>query len=167
MIVPHVNAPEAPAAVRQYWTSRDALPNEPHLVTRPAVVICKTQAKTTAASRQPVARWAHASTRSGAICPCTEEEQEGTPLTIRTTRSVASFSEPFSLRGVEDVLPPGDYNVYFEDELVQGLSRAAYRRVSTILQIPSISSPQEQSRLVSISATDLEVVLMKDLHLTV
>jgi hypothetical protein len=88
-------------------------------------------------------------------------------LTIRTTRSVASFSEPFSLRGVEDVLSPGDYNVYFEDELVQGLSRAAYRRVSTILQIPSISSPQEQSRLVSISATDLEVALMKDLHPTV
>jgi hypothetical protein len=103
----------------------------------------------------------------GAICPCTEEKQEGTPLTIRTTRSVASFNEPFSLRNVEDVLPPGDYNVYVEDELIQGLSRAAYRRVSTILQMPSISSPQEQSRLVSISATDPEAALMKDLHLTV
>lgn len=63
--------------------------------------------------------------------------------------------------------PPGDYNVYFEDELIQGLTRAAYRRVCTILQTPSISSPQEESRLVSISETDLEVALMKDLHLTV
>ena len=92
---------------------------------------------------------------------------KGTPLTIRTTRAVASFRESFSLRDIEGDQPPGDYNVFFDDELIQGLSRAAYRRVSTILQTPSISSPQEQSRLVSISATDLEVALMKDLHLTV
>jgi hypothetical protein len=96
-----------------------------------------------------------------------EEKLEGTPLTVRTTRCVACFDEPFSLRNVEGVLPPGDYNVYVEDELIQGLSRAAYRRVSTILQLPSISSPQEQSRLVSISATDLDAALMKDSHLTV
>jgi hypothetical protein len=43
----------------------------------------------------------------------------------------------------------------------------AYRRVSTILQTPSLSSPQEPSRLVSISQTELDVALMKDLHLTV
>ena len=88
-------------------------------------------------------------------------------MTIRTTRAIASFKEPFTLRAVEGMQPPGDYNVYIEDELIAGLSRAAYRRVSTILQTPSISSPQDQSRLVSISETDLEVALMKDLHLTV
>ena len=60
-----------------------------------------------------------------------EERQEGTPLTLRTTRCVACFNEPFSLRNVEGVQPPGDYNVYVEDELIPGLSRAAYRRVST------------------------------------
>ena len=88
-------------------------------------------------------------------------------MTIRTTRAIASFKEPFTLRAVEGMQPPGDYNVYIEDELIAGLSRAAYRRVSTILQTPSISSPQDQSRLVSISETDLEVALMKNSHLTV
>ena len=88
-------------------------------------------------------------------------------MTNRTTRSIASFKEPFTLRAVEGLQPPGDYNVFIEDELIQGLSRAAYRRVSTILQTPSISSPQDHARLVSISATDLEVALMKDSHLTV
>ena len=63
--------------------------------------------------------------------------------------------------------PPGDYNLYIEDELIAGLSRAVYRRVSTILQTPSISSPQDQSRLVAVSETDLEVALMKNSHLTV
>lgn len=98
--------------------------------------------------------------------PSRNAEQDG-HLTIRTTRTVASFKESFSLRGVEGIQPPGDYNVYFEDELIQGLSRAAYRRVATMLQTPSASSPQDQSRLVSISATDLDAALMKDLHLTV
>ena len=86
---------------------------------------------------------------------------------MRTTRAVASFSEPFTLRALEGMQPPGDYNVFIEDELIPGLSRAAYRRVSTILQTPSISSPQDQPRLVSISETDLEAALMKDSHLTI
>jgi hypothetical protein len=96
-----------------------------------------------------------------------KEKVKGAPMTIRTTRATASFKEPFTLRAVEGMQPPGDYNVYIEDELIAGLSRAAYRRVSTIPQTPSISSPQDQSRLVAISETDLEVALMKDSHLTV
>ena len=88
-------------------------------------------------------------------------------MTIRTTRAVASFKEPFTLRAVEGMQPPGDYNVYIEDELIQGLSHPAYRRVATILQTPSISSAQGEARLVSISETDLAVALMKDSHLTV
>jgi hypothetical protein len=99
--------------------------------------------------------------------PTPKEKMKGAPMTIRTTRAVASFKEPFTLRAVEGMQPPGDYNLYIEDELIAGLSRAAYRRVSTILQTPSISSPQDQSRLVVISETDLEVALMKDSHLTV
>lgn len=88
-------------------------------------------------------------------------------MTIRTTRSIVSFKEPFSLRAVNGMQPPGDYNVFFEDELIFGVSRTAYRRVSTIIQTPSLSSPQEQSRLVSVSETDLEATSMKDLRLTV
>lgn len=58
-----------------------------------------------------------------------EEKQAGTSLTIRTTRCVACFNEPFSLRNVEGVLPPADYNVYLEDELIPGLSRGVSARV--------------------------------------
>ena len=97
----------------------------------------------------------------------TTKNRKGHTVTIRTTRAVASFREPFTLRAVEGMQPPGDYNVYIEDELIQGLSRAAYRRVGTILQTPSISSPQDEARLVSISETDLEAALMKDAHLTI
>jgi hypothetical protein len=88
-------------------------------------------------------------------------------MTIRTTRAIASFKEPFALRSVDGMQPPGDYKVYIEDELIQGLSHAAYRRVATLLRTPSISSPQDDARLISISETDLAGALMKDSHLTV
>jgi len=88
------------------------------------------------------------------------------PLTIKTTRTIVSFSEPFSLRNVAGIQPAGSYAVHFEDELIDGLSHPARRRISTRLQIPSTASPQQQSRLVSISETDLDAALMKDLHLT-
>ena len=88
-------------------------------------------------------------------------------MTLKTTRAIAAFNEPFSLRNVEGIQPAGEYNVYVEDELIAGLSRTAWRRVSTLLQTPSISSSQEQSRLVVVSPTELEAALMKDRHLTV
>ncbi len=88
-------------------------------------------------------------------------------MTVKTTRGVASFRESFSLRNLQGVQPAGDYAVYFEDELVEGLSRVAYRRVATILQTPSLSSAQEQSRLVVVSRTELDAAMMKDMHLTI
>ena len=84
-------------------------------------------------------------------------------MTVRIMRCVASLDEPFSLRHVEGAQPPGDYSAYVEDELIQGLSRAVYRRVCTILQ-PPISSPQEPSRLVFINASDLKRARMKELN---
>ena len=98
----------------------------------------------------------------------TKEPGKGNPMSSRTTRTVVSFKEPFSLRAVDGMQPPGDYNVFFEDELIAGVARTAYRRVSATIQMPStLLSHQEQSRLVLISETDLEVALMKDSHLTV
>jgi len=88
-------------------------------------------------------------------------------LSVKTTRSIASFHEPFSLRNLEGIQPAGEYHVYIEDELIPGLSRTAWRRISTLLQTPSISSSQKHSRLVVTSPAELEAALMKDQHLTV
>ena len=89
------------------------------------------------------------------------KSREGQPLTISTTRGVASFKGSFYLRTGEGSHPPGDYNVFFKDQVVRDLSRVAYRRVSTILQTPSISSPQDHSRLIAISETDLEIASIR------
>lgn len=42
------------------------------------------------------------------------------------------FRHPFLLKGVDRTVPAGDYRVVTDEELIEGLSFLAYRRVSTI-----------------------------------
>jgi hypothetical protein len=90
-------------------------------------------------------------------------------MTIKVTRTTVLFNGSFSLRNVEGIQPAGSYAVCVEEELIDGLSHAAYRRVSTSIQIqmPSMSSSDVQSRFVQVDQTDLEATLMKDFHQTV
>jgi hypothetical protein len=88
-------------------------------------------------------------------------------LTIRTTRTTVSFSNPFTLRNLEGVQPPGEYVVLNDDELIEGLSRAAYRRLVTLFQTPAVSASQQPTQSFSISQTELDAALMKDQHQTI
>ena len=88
-------------------------------------------------------------------------------MTIRTTRSTVSFSNPFTLRNLEGVQPAGEYVVLADDELVEGLSRVAYRRLVTLSQTPAISASRRRTESFSISQTDLAAALMKDQHQTI
>jgi hypothetical protein len=47
-----------------------------------------------------------------------------------TKHTTVRFTAPFSLRGVDEVQPPGDYAIDEDEELIDGLSRLAYRRVA-------------------------------------
>ena len=55
-------------------------------------------------------------------------------MNMRSTRSTLTFSNPFALPGYPGNLPPGDYEVLVEEELLQGLSFEAYRRTATYLR---------------------------------
>jgi hypothetical protein len=74
---------------------------------------------------------------------------------------------PFSLRNLKDIQPAGDYVVDTDHELIEGISRLAYRRVATLLTIPCISASQGFSQRVSVDQTDLDAALMKDRQLTI
>jgi hypothetical protein len=54
-------------------------------------------------------------------------------MTIRTQRRTVVFSHPFQLKGIGRALPPGDYEVVTDEELIEGLSFAVYRRISTAI----------------------------------
>ncbi len=84
------------------------------------------------------------------------------PVTVRTTRTTISFSQPFKLRNLDDIQPAGDYLLDTDEELIEGLSRLAYRRVATYLHLPSTSRPQTCTELLSVSPAELVATLEKD-----
>ena len=51
----------------------------------------------------------------------------------RTRREYIVFRQPFSLKGWAEPQPAGTYAVDIEEELIEGLSFPAYRRVSTMI----------------------------------
>ena len=53
----------------------------------------------------------------------------------RTTKATVTFTRAFVIDGFEQALPAGDYVIETEEELIQGLSFPAYRRVSTTLLV--------------------------------
>ena len=88
-------------------------------------------------------------------------------MTIRTTRTTVSFGNPFTLVNLEGIQPAGEYVVLIDDELIEGLSRTAYRRVATLLQTPAVSASQRLTQSFAISQTELDAALMKDRHQTI
>ena len=55
---------------------------------------------------------------------------------MRTTREILTFNRPFSLSAVDAVQPAGTYAVDVDEELIEGLSFLAYRRVATTIYLP-------------------------------
>jgi hypothetical protein len=55
---------------------------------------------------------------------------------MRTTRETVTFDRPFSLRAVEGVQPAETYMVEVREDLIEGLSFLAYRRVATTIFLP-------------------------------
>ena len=60
-------------------------------------------------------------------------------MTIRTTSKTITFNRPFCLKGVDRLLPAGDYRVVTDEELIEGLSFPAYHRISTVIFVPAQS----------------------------
>jgi hypothetical protein len=83
-------------------------------------------------------------------------------MTIRTDRTTISFKNAFRLAGIDSEQPAGDYVLDTDHELIEGLSRLAYRRVATVLQLPSISAHQGSLQRVSVNQNELDAALMKD-----
>jgi hypothetical protein len=61
-------------------------------------------------------------------------------MSIRTTRKIVKFSNPFSIEGVGRVLPAGNYEVVTDEELIEGVSFPVYRRVAAMMLAPTQSS---------------------------
>jgi hypothetical protein len=83
------------------------------------------------------------------------------PMIARTFSKTVVFKRPFLLKGVDRMLPAGDYRVVTDEELIDGLSFAAYRRVATMIFVPA-QSHRDSIEMVTIDPQDLQAVLDRD-----
>jgi hypothetical protein len=76
-------------------------------------------------------------------------------MAVRTTNKTVTFHRPFCLKGADRLLPPADYRVMTDEELIEGLSFSAYRRISTAIFVPAPSGAAVE--MVTIDPLDLQV----------
>jgi hypothetical protein len=83
-------------------------------------------------------------------------------MTTRTRSHNVVFRYPFLLKGVDRVLPAGGYRVVTDEEQLEGLSFAAYRRVATMIFVPAQSHQASAIEMVVIDPADLLTAQERD-----
>jgi hypothetical protein len=81
-------------------------------------------------------------------------------MTMRTTTRTVTLHRPFHLKGVDRLLPPANYRVVTDEELIEGLSFPAYRRASTVIFVPAESGCAVE--MVIIDPSDLQAAMDRD-----
>lgn len=81
-------------------------------------------------------------------------------MTTRTINQIVTFHRPFYLKGIDRLLPPADYRVATDEELIDGLSFAAYRRVSTVIFVPAEFGSAVE--MVTVAPLDLQAARDQD-----
>jgi hypothetical protein len=76
-------------------------------------------------------------------------------MTMRSRRETITFRHPFRIKGIDRQLSPGAYEVITDEEMIEGLSFASYRRVATMIMVPGAAPRASSMEMISISATDL------------
>ena len=70
------------------------------------------------------------------------------------TGETVTFKHPFHIRGIAQELPAGPYEVVTDEEMIDGLSFAVWRRVATMITVPS-EGVRGATEMRSIGSVDL------------
>ena len=58
-------------------------------------------------------------------------------MTVRTSCMSVTFTRPFAVIGMDEMQPAGTYTIETDEELLEGLSFPAYRRIATSIFLPA------------------------------
>ncbi|MHB8271836.1 hypothetical protein [Bradyrhizobium sp.] len=76
-------------------------------------------------------------------------------MTMRSRRETITFRHPFRIKGIDRQLQAGAYEVITDEEMIEGLSFASFRRVATMIMVPGAAPRVSSMEMISISAIDL------------
>jgi hypothetical protein len=83
-------------------------------------------------------------------------------MIARSLSNTVVFNRPFLLKGIDRMLPAGDYRVVTDEELIEGISFPVYRRVSTMIFVPAPTHGVSSIEMVAIDPLDLRAALDRD-----
>ncbi|WP_354226928.1 hypothetical protein [Bradyrhizobium sp. F1.4.3] len=75
-------------------------------------------------------------------------------MSIRSRRETITFRHPFCIRGIARELPAGAYEVVTDEEMIEGLSFACWRRIATLITVPA-ERARGTMEMLSIGSVDL------------
>lgn len=82
----------------------------------------------------------------------------------RTKHRTVHFDQPFCMLDLGEIVAPGDYQVDEDEELIEGISWLAYRRVATFITLPATAANEYRMRLIAIDPEELERLIAVDRH---
>jgi hypothetical protein len=74
---------------------------------------------------------------------------------MRSRRETIIFRRPFLIKSIGRQLPAGGYEVVTDEELIEGLSFASYRRIGTMIMVPSANLRGSSMEMHSIDCLEL------------
>ena len=77
-------------------------------------------------------------------------------MTMRSRRETVTFKHPFRIKGIDRLLPPGAYEVITDEEMIEGLSFEAFRRVATMITVPAAPPRTSTVERISIDPVDFD-----------
>jgi hypothetical protein len=85
-------------------------------------------------------------------------------MTVRTSRRTVTFTQPFSLSGIDGEQPAGSYTVETDEELLPGLSFPAYRRIASLIFLRPRGGPLVEE-VASVDPLELQAAQERDARL--
>jgi hypothetical protein len=76
-------------------------------------------------------------------------------MNTRSRRETVTFQHPFRIKGIDRVPPPDSYEVITNEEMIEGLSFAAFRRVATLIMVRAAPPRSSTMEMISIGSVDL------------
>lgn len=79
-------------------------------------------------------------------------------MSVRTRTTLVSFTRSFALSGIDGLLPAGSYWVDTDEETIDSLSRLAWRRVATTIEVQA----NGETKILTIGPAELDELVRRD-----
>jgi len=83
-------------------------------------------------------------------------------MTTRTIKKIVTFRRPFVLGGSDEALPAGPYSVETDEELLEGISFPAYRRILTLIHLHPKPGRPGLTETLTVDPNELDAALERD-----